>query len=343
MSIYTCLEALRSFSYYCLIKAFFKLIYLIYRINRLIRKTTTFTAINLKIMKNILTLTMILLFTGIVYGQQKLSPLLDFGNVKGTLASVRENIKSAVTKNNFNLIGEYQVAGKSNLYVLVFSNNDLIELTTRDEKSGLLAAAFKVALIQDDNVVNVSTTTPEYTFLGFLRNNYDKHKSLLKKEEQEFINVVKSVTSSPVPFGGSLSESKLKDYRYMVSMPYFKDFVELATFPSFNEGLKIIQANLTAGKGSTRQVYKLTAPNVAVFGVGLSDQAIGEAHFLPIIGEKHIAALPYEIFLIDNKAYILHGRFRFAFYWPDLKMGTFMKIVSTPGDVKNQLKGLTIK
>lgn len=294
-------------------------------------------------MKKILTLTTFLLLTGIVYGQQKLSPLLDFGNVKGTLITVKESIRAAVTRNNFNLIGEYPVAGKPNLYVLVFSNNDLVELTTRDEKSGLLAAAFKVALIQNDNGVNVSATTPEYTFLGFLRNNYDKHKSLLKKEEQEFINAVKSVSSSPVPFGGSLTESKLKDYRYMVSMPYFKDFVELATFSSFNDGLKVIQANLSAGKGNTRQVYKLTASNVAVFGVGLSDQAIGEAHFLPIIGEKHIAALPYEIFLIDNKAYILHGRFRFAFYWPDLKMGTFMKIVSTPGDVRDQLKTLTVK
>ncbi len=274
---------------------------------------------------------------------QNLSPFLDFGNVKGSIQSVKEEIKSEVQEKNFKLIGEYQVQNKSNQYILVFSNLQLQNLTTKDEKSGLLAAAFKVALIQNGTEVNVSTINPEYTFLGFLRENYNKQKSALKSEEQDFINAIKSVTQSPVSFGGSVSEDKLKKYRYMVSMPYFKDFVEVATFASFQEGVQTIQANLQKGKGSTKQVYKLTGNNVAVFGVGLLDKAKGEPKFLPIIGEKHIAALPYEIFIIGNKAYILHGRFRFAFYWPDLKMSTFMKIVSTPGDVEDQLKALTVE
>ena len=74
--------------------------------------------------------------------------------------------------------------------------------------------------------------------------------------------------------------------------------------------------------------------------MGFHDEKKGESRFLSIIGEKHIAAMPYEVILQGNVATILHGRFRFALYWPELTMGTFTKIMSTPGDVEKFLKGL---
>ena len=82
-------------------------------------------------------------------------------------------------------------------------------------------------------------------------------------------------------------------------------------------------------------------PRIAVFGVGLMDQEKGEAKFLPIIGEDHIAAMPYDIILQGNTASMLHGKYRFALYWPELKMGTFMKIMSTPKNVEKYMKALT--
>jgi hypothetical protein len=38
---------------------------------------------------------------------------------------------------------------------------------------------------------------------------------------------------------------------------------------------------------------------------------------------------------------MLHGKYRFALHWPELTMGQFMKISSTPGDVEDFLKALT--
>jgi hypothetical protein len=66
----------------------------------------------------------------------------------------------------------------------------------------------------------------------------------------------------------------------------------------------------------------------------------GEKHFLPIIGEDHLAAMPYEIIIQGKEATMLHGRYRIALHWPDLTMGTFTKIMSTPGDVKKVMKDL---
>ena len=98
----------------------------------------------------------------------------------------------------------------------------------------------------------------------------------------------------------------------------------------------------TNKKGNTVQVYKLVYQNkkIAVFGVGLKSKEDGESHFLPIIGTDHAAAMPYEIILQGNKATMLHGKYRIALHWPDLTMGTFMKIMSTPGDIEDTLEGL---
>ncbi len=71
------------------------------------------------------------------------------------------------------------------------------------------------------------------------------------------------------------------------------------------------------------------------------DKENGEAEFLPIIGEENIAAMPYEIILQNNTVTMLPGRYRIALSWPDLSMGTFMKIMSTPNDIKDMMKSLT--
>jgi hypothetical protein len=84
----------------------------------------------------------------------------------------------------------------------------------------------------------------------------------------------------------------------------------------------------------------LLFPNnkVAVFGIGLENPETGEGHFLPIIGEDNIAAMPYEIILQDKEATMLAGRYRFAVHWPELTMKTFTKIMSSPGDVNETLE-----
>ena len=109
---------------------------------------------------------------------------------------------------------------------------------------------------------------------------------------------------------------------------------------SFEEGLKIIRKNLESNTGNTIKVFEQTFKDkkVAVFGVGLWNKETGESAFLPKIGEGHIANLPYEIILQGNQATMLHGKYRIAIYWPELKMGTFMKINSTPGDIEDVMK-----
>jgi len=126
----------------------------------------------------------------------------------------------------------------------------------------------------------------------------------------------------------------------MMGMPYFTDPVDLNEMPSFENACKTIEKNLKAGKGNTARVYRLkfTKSQIAIYGVALKDKKDGESYFLPIIGEDHIAAMPYELIVIGKKVMMLHGKYRIAIFWPELSMGTFMKISSTPGDIEDVME-----
>jgi len=102
---------------------------------------------------------------------------------------------------------------------------------------------------------------------------------------------------------------------------------------------------LNKGKGNTHKVFELVFPDkqITVFGVGLWDKETGEEHFLEIVGEGHIANMPYEIILQGKEATMLAGKYRIALYWPELTMGTFMKIKSTPGEIEDTMEVLTEK
>ena len=129
----------------------------------------------------------------------------------------------------------------------------------------------------------------------------------------------------------------------MFGMPYFSDPIELKEFDSFSQACGVIKKNLELGTANTKKVYilKFNAEKIAIYGVGLTSKSEGEAHFLPIIGEDNLAAMPYEIIVINKTAYMLHGKYRLALSWPKLSMGQFMKISGTPGDIEDTLEALT--
>jgi hypothetical protein len=76
---------------------------------------------------------------------------------------------------------------------------------------------------------------------------------------------------------------------------------------------------------------------IAVFGVAMNDPNDGEGWWVNKIGSDHMAGLPYEIFVVDNKVYALYARYRIALAWPALGMGQFMGIMSAPELIRTTL------
>jgi len=273
---------------------------------------------------------------------QDLQPYIKIGESSETIQQISDKVIETLKTNSFTILGTYNPSNKSTLKVIAFTRTDLKNTVVKVTDRGALGAAFKVGLEQKAGKVIISYTNPDYILRAYLGDNYNTFKSTFQKFSADLKSTFSAIGNDFTPFGGIIKADKLKNYHYKIMMPYFSDPITLNEFSSFEEGLKIIENNLKAKKGHTVQVYKIVYKNdkVAVFGVGLQSKEDGESVFLPKIGEAHVAAMPYEIILQGKKATMLHGKYRIALHWPELTMGTFMKIMSTPGDIEDTLEGL---
>ena len=260
----------------------------------------------------------------------------------GTVNDVAAKIKEQLKTHEFMYLGAYHPEGKSNMYVIAFTKKQLYGLAIYGKTHKALASILKFGIIKKGNTVTVSLLNPEYIFYAYFRNttgSYDKLKAI----SDETHTMLKAVGTGFTGFGGQLSKNELKKYHYMMGMPYFTDPVELNEVSDFQTACTTIENNLKAGKGKTARVYilKFNKSQIAIYGVALKDKKDGEAYFLPVIGEDHIAAMPYELIVVGKKVLMLHGKYRLALHWPELSMGQFMKIVSTPGYIEDTLEALT--
>ncbi len=277
------------------------------------------------------------------FGQETyISSYFEIDSVPGSIEQTAEKVKEAIFSWGFETIGEYHPENNVDLYVIAFTNEKLKEITFNVKEGGALASVLKVGLLRKGSMTRISLLNPEYIFYAYLRDEISDY-SELKKIGETIKTGLQGFGSYYEPFGGDVSIKDLKKYHFSIGMPYFDDRVELNEFTSFKEGVERIKSNLDKNIGNTYKVYEIIdeEKETAVFGVGLLDSEKGEGFFLPIIKEKNIAAMPYQIFLQGKQASMLNGRFWFALHWPKLTMRTFAKIRKTPGDVEDFMKALT--
>ena len=294
-------------------------------------------------MKNYFRLLFTLLFlsAGSVSAQE-LQPFYKVGTFDGSVSDVSRQVEKFLSGAGYELIGSYHPGNSDTLFVICFTNKALKELSLQFPDRGPLAAVLRAGLVRTQGKTTLSLLNPEYQFLAYWGQQLNGREEALKTRSDQVTSLFAKM-GTLTPFGGKVERDRLMHYHYKMMMPYFDDPDELAEFDSFEQGLKTIQKNLAAGKGNTRPVYQLVFPDkkIAVFGVALLDKETGASDFLPVIGAGHVAAMPYEIILQGEKATSLAGKYRIALFWPELGMGTFMKIIKTPGRIEDTMKGLT--
>jgi len=272
-----------------------------------------------------------------------IAPFFKLADKKAPISEVSAEIIDALTLSNFEVLGTYNVGNQPNMVVVVFTNEALKKIALGYSNRGALAIAQKVGLVYKNGKTTVSLLNPLYMFHAYFQNEFGKKANELNAQADAIKKAFEQKGFTYIEFGGDVRPDDLHEYQYMVGMPEFDDYVNLKTYASFDEGLKTIKKNLDSKGSNAKKVYELVFQNksVAVFGIGLPDKENGEEHFLSIIGSENLAAMPYEIILQGNQATMLHGRFRFALYWPELSMSTFTKIMSTPSYVEETMQGLT--
>lgn len=287
---------------------------------------------------------LLIIISSLIFGQSY-KPYILASISDESMVEVAEQVKSNLLTSGFGILGVYSPAEDLNRQVFVITNDDLKNIVL--DIGGLqgFAAVLRVAITDEEDGINISYTNPIYWGNAYLGGKYDQAQEVYSEISTKLKNALSTIgTAKGIEFGSEkgISASKLQKYRYMIGMERFDDVVKLHEFDNFDSAIKTIDENLT---NSDNLVYSVEFPDkkLKLYGIAIGGEK-GENHFLPIIDittPKHSAFLPYELLVIDKKAVMLHGRYRIALSFPDLTMMTFSKIMSTPGDIKEELKEYT--
>lgn len=249
----------------------------------------------------------------------------------GSITAKLPEVKAALALQGFTVVGEYSPYKAA--HVLVVTSDALKDNASKSDL-GAYGAVIRVSLTETAGGLQISYMNPAY-YVNAYR---------MKGALHEVSSQLEKALGRKSDFGSKegLKPEKLRKYHYMVMMPYFTDQVKLASHASYEESVKIIEANLAARKGGATKVYRVDVPGkkASVFGIAISE---GEGSDNTVMkttdnGEmKHTAHLPYELIVVDGEVQMLHGKFRIAIDFPDLTMGTFMKISGAPAAIEDRL------
>lgn len=242
-------------------------------------------------------------------------------------------VEKKLTSEGFTIIGRHTPPGLPGRASLVVTDPSLLEAIRTIGGSAIVASGIRVAVQADGSV---SYINPDYWCRAYLRGQF--------KSAQDAVASVKvrlaKALGAGVDFGGEVPEGDLPNYHYMLGMERFDSSnSELKQYASFDEALKAVRDNLNKNVSSTSRVYELVLANSkqAVFGVAMNNPGDGESWWVNKIGPEHMAGLPYELFIVDNKVFALYARYRIALAWPALGMGQFMGIINAPDTIRKTL------
>lgn len=279
---------------------------------------------------------------------QNLKPYILGINTPESISDVKVKLADNLERNGLKVVGEYQPADDKNRWVIIVSSSELENAVKNIGGLTGFAASLRIGLTSENGSTVISYTNPEYWGNAYFRDDYGKVASHYTALAAHLKNAMSaSGTFVGTSFGSEkgLSAEDLRDYHYMMGMPYFDDPVELGEFDSHQAALNKLKLSLSKGVPNVKLVYEISIPGkeLSLYGFALSGEE-GESKFLPIIDvgdPKHTAFLPYEVLVMGKQVLMLHGRYRIAISFPDLTMGTFSKIMSTPGNIEELLEQLT--
>lgn len=295
-------------------------------------------------MKTFVILTLLFLSISESYAQN-LKPYIIGIETSAGISEIKSKVENSLEQNGIKIVGQYQPAQDKNRWVIVVSSAEIENAVKKVGGLTGFAASLRIGITSEGGKTIVSYTNPVYWGNAYFGEQFDKVSSNYKSFTSNLEAAMKaSGTFSGKAFGSEkgLSIKELRKYHYMMGMPYFDDTVVLADLANYQAAISKIEANIAKGIPNLKMVYKVQIPEkeLTLYGFAIMGEN-GESKFLPTIDinqPKHTAFLPYEVLVMGGKVQILHGRYRIAISFPDLTMGTFSKIMSTPGNIEDLLK-----
>ncbi len=266
--------------------------------------------------------------------QDELRPYVLIDEQSAGLEDAAAATRKALEGSNFVVVGDYSPYPGAR--VIAITHPELLKAAASGEFGGY-AAVLRLGLTEADGKVQRSYANPEYW-----------GTALQVGELTPVSNALTTLFGEGTAFGSKkgLSKKKLAAYRYMMMMPRLRDHDRLATFDNHEQALTTIRNNLANNNDGLTPVFEVAVPgsNEVLFGVGIANGSGADRTVMDATdGDalKHTAHLPYALLVSGDSAYALAGKFRIALAFPDLGMGTFMKISGAPSAIRDSLATLT--
>jgi hypothetical protein len=249
-------------------------------------------------------------------------------------AKVAEDVEARLKSAGFQVLGRYFPKQLPDYGVVVVADDAILNDIRAMGGANVIGAGIRVGVKSDGTVTYMN---PDYWYRAYFRGQYAKAEKSVRAVQEKLARTL----GAGLGFGGNEDAEVLPKYRYIVGMERFdSDKNKLAEHVSFDQAVKTVRENLANGVAHTSKVYEVVMPEekIAVFGVAMNDPVLGEGRWMAKIGaQEGIAALPYEIYVVNNTVNSLYGRYRIAVSFPNLNMAHFMRIVSTPNEIMSVL------
>ncbi len=260
----------------------------------------------------------------------------------GSLERTTEAVLEKLKRNGFEIVGNYSPEDGANIYVIT---SPALKAAAAKSEYGGFGAVIKVSVarvtLEDGRKeIQVAYNNPDYMALA-----YQMGVSLKAVTEK-----LKKTLGAKQTFGGPVDEEKLPDYNYTIGLEGFTGFFELASFGSYREAVKTVEANLAKGRFGLSEVFRVDIPGrkQTLIGVGMKASVdehrfLNDEYVMEIIDyqqPRRFAHLPYEILVIDNRVIAMHPHFRIAINFPDLHMfgeHGFGRMIQLPYDYEEFL------
>lgn len=271
------------------------------------------------------------------HAEEMLQPYIHAYTASGSLDEEVTKVRSALEGKQFTILGEYSPFDGA--HVIAITTDELAKAGA-SSKNGGFGAANHVALTQADDGVQVSYLNPSYVEAAY---RMEEMPASVAKHLAEALG-------AKAAFGteDGRSAETLTKYHYMMGMEYFPDVYELAEYKSHKAAVAAVDKGLAEQVGGAALVYKLEIPGTeqVLYGVSranVADERANDKHILNDTVDAKAAMkstpyLPYQMLVTGDEVVALHMRFRAAVFHPDLTMGTFGKLISSPGAIEELLR-----
>jgi len=267
---------------------------------------------------------------------ENLKPFMAAPSVTAGVATVASEVKGKLEASGLSVVGTHQPFGDDRAVILGVTSPALKKAAAKSPMGGFAAVA-RVAITRNGDATEVSYTLPSYLAIA---------AGLGAQPETDA--KLASALGGQTAFGSEngLPAEDLPRYRYMALMPRFKDATEIASFDGHAQAVAAIESGLAKVDSDATLAWKVEVnPEQTLFGIAMTGGAWKGQ--LPEIMQKidtgtprATAALPFEILVSGKTAYFLPLKYRLAVMFPDLSMGTFMRISDVPGMMEESMTEL---